>query len=152
MEFDVAERAVGDTKWSKKSLFRYAITNITSYTIGPMKIIFLIGVLMFLLAIAQGLEAVIRYFLGEAATGFTTVILLNLIIGSGTMISLSIIGYYIARIFDEVRLRPGYIVNGTTENTREVQIQGQNLPAIPAGGKSASVPVAGAQAPEEKAR
>ena len=107
---------------------------------------------MFLLAIAQGLEAVIRYFLGEAATGFTTVILLNLIIGSGTMISLSIIGYYIARIFDEVRLRPGYIVNGTTENTREVQIQGQALPAIPAGGESAPVPVAEAQAPEEKAR
>lgn len=145
VEFDVAERTVGDTKWSKKSLFRYAITNITSYTIGPMKIIFLIGVLMFLLAIAQGLEAVIRYFLGEAATGFTTVILLNLIIGSGTMISLSIIGYYIARIFDEVRLRPGYIVNGTTENTREVQIQGQSLPAIPAGGESASVPVAGGE-------
>ena len=61
------------------------------------------------------------------------------------MISLSIIGYYIARIFDEVRLRPGYIVNGTTENTREVQIQGQALPAIPAGGESASVPVAGGE-------
>jgi dolichol-phosphate mannosyltransferase len=54
----------------------------------------------------------VRYFSGHAVEGFTTVILLILLIGSVIMISLGIIGYYIARIYNEVKARPRYIISG----------------------------------------
>jgi polyisoprenyl-phosphate glycosyltransferase len=52
-------------------------------------------------------------FRGIAVSGFTTVILLLLIIGSALMISLGIIGTYIAKIFEEVKFRPRYIITET---------------------------------------
>jgi dolichol-phosphate mannosyltransferase len=53
----------------------------------------------------------VRYFTGHAVEGFTTVILLILIIGSIIMISLGIIGYYIAKIYEEVKGRPRYLIS-----------------------------------------
>lgn len=53
----------------------------------------------------------VRYFSGHAVQGFTTVILLVLIIGSVVMTSLGIMGYYIAKIYEEVKRRPVYIIS-----------------------------------------
>jgi dolichol-phosphate mannosyltransferase len=55
-----------------------------------------------------------------AVSGFTTVILLLLVIGSTLMISLGIIGTYIARIFDEVKGRPRYLISDTIDNERNI--------------------------------
>ena len=115
IEFDVQERTEGVSKWSKWSLVKYAINNITSYTMLPLHVILLLGVIMFILAIIFGVDSLVSYFAGRAQNGFTTVILLQLIIGSMTMIALGIIGYYVARIFDEGRQRPQYILAETTD-------------------------------------
>ena len=115
IEFDVQERTEGTSKWSKWNLVKYAINNITSYTMLPLHVILLLGVIMFVLAIIFGVDSLASYFAGRAQNGFTTVILLQLIIGSMTMIALGIIGYYVARIFDEVRQRPQYILAETTD-------------------------------------
>ena len=58
-----------------------------------------------------GIQTLYKKFAGQALSGFTTVILLQLIIGSCLMISLGIIGTYLARIYDEVKSRPRYIVS-----------------------------------------
>ena len=57
-------------------------------------------------------------FSGIAVTGFTTVIILLLIIGSTLMISLGIIGTYIARIYNEVKARPRYVIKETIESKK----------------------------------
>ena len=67
---------------------------------------------MFLASIALGIQSLYRYFSGTALEGFTTVILLQLMIGSVLMISLGIIGHYISRIYDEIKARPRYIIRG----------------------------------------
>ena len=113
--FDVQERIQGKSKWSRWSLIRYAVKNITSFTMLPLHLVLLLGTLMLIVAIIAGLEALYSYFSGTAQTGFTTVILLQLFIGSITVISLGVIGYYISRIFDEVRARPQYILDQTTD-------------------------------------
>ena len=59
---------------------------------------------------AQGVQAVRLWLEGLALPGFTTVILLQLLIGGLLMISLGIIGTYIARIYDEVKGRPRYVI------------------------------------------
>ena len=110
LPFKVAPRAGGESKWTFRSLCRLALNSITSYTAAPLFVVFWLGILMLVGAIVLGIETLIVYFLQHAADGFSTVILLLLFIGSAIMISQSIIGLYIARIYDEVKGRPRYIV------------------------------------------
>ena len=114
MEFTVAGRAAGKSKWSFSSLLRYAITNITSFTAVPLQIVTVLGLFMLVAFIVLGIQTLGRYLVGNAIEGFTTVILLLLIIGGSIMLSLGIIGHYIAKIYDEVKGRPQYIISETT--------------------------------------
>ena len=111
--FEVQEREVGQSKWSTLSLIKYAVNNITSFTTKPLHLVTGMGIIFLILAVIQGIEALVRYARGMALEGFTTVILIELIIGSVVMISLGIIGSYIAKIYDEVKGRHRYIVSGT---------------------------------------
>lgn len=111
VEFDVQEREEGESKWSAWSLVQYAITNIVSFSTVPMQLVTVAGGLTFLVAIIVGIQTLVKYFTGHAVEGFTTVILLILFIGSLIMISLGIIGYYLSKIYEEVKGRPRYIVS-----------------------------------------
>lgn len=117
VKYKVEERKAGKSKWSFSGLVKYAISNTTSFTTAPLKIVFVLGVVMIIFSIILGIETLVNFFLGIAADGFTTVILLILIIGGCIMLSLGIIGHYIARIYEEVKGRPRYIVSRTTDNT-----------------------------------
>lgn len=118
VKFDVAERNAGKSKWSFSGLVKYAVSNTTSFTTAPLKIVLILGILMLIFSAVLGIETLVNYFLGIAADGFTTVILLILIVGGCIMISLGIIGHYIARIYEEVKGRPRYIVSKTTDSDR----------------------------------
>ncbi len=111
VEFDVQEREAGESKWSTRKLISYAISNIVGYSTAPMQIVTGAGIVVFILAVVLGIQTLVKYFSGHAVEGFTTVILLILLIGSVIMISLGIIGYYIARIYEETKGRPKYIVS-----------------------------------------
>lgn len=108
--FEVQERTVGTSKWSPFSLVKYAIRNITSFSGAPMQFVTFMGWVMLLFSIILGIQSLYHYFTGTALEGFTTVILIQLIIGSLLMISLGIIGHYISRIYDEIKGRPRYII------------------------------------------
>lgn len=111
LPFEVQERTIGTSKWSVFSLFKYAIQNITAFSGAPMQFVTLMGWIMLFASVILGLQSLYRYFTGTALEGFTTVILLQLIIGSVLMISLGIIGHYISRIYDEIKARPRYIIS-----------------------------------------
>lgn len=109
--FNVSERKTGKSGWSFFKLLKLAIDAITSYSSVPLQVVTLIGVLFLLGSVVLGIQTLYKKFAGQALSGFTTVILLQLIIGSCLMISLGIIGTYLARIYDEVKSRPRYIVS-----------------------------------------
>lgn len=113
VEFDVQEREEGKSKWSAISLIKYALTNITSFSAAPMYLVTLAGVLTLIFCVIMGVQTLVNYFSGRAIEGFTTVILLVLFIGSIMMISLGIIGYYLSKIYEEVKQRPRYIISKT---------------------------------------
>lgn len=113
MPFKVAQRAGGETKWTFKSLIRLAVNSITSYTAAPLFLVFWLGLIMLIAGLVLGVQTLVTYFMGQAAGGFSTVILLQLFIGSAIMISLSIIGLYIAKIYEEVKGRPRYLIKET---------------------------------------
>ena len=110
VSYEVQERAAGESKWSFWSLLKYAVMNTTSFTTVPLQVVTFLGVFSIILAVIMGLQTLIRYFMGNSVEGFTTVILLVLMIGGFIMLSLGIIGHYLARIYEEVKGRPRYII------------------------------------------
>ena len=110
LEFDVPPRPHGRSRWSLLALVRLGVHAVTSFSAVPLQLVTVLGVLLLLLAVGLGLQALHLWFTGEAWPGFTTVILLQLITGGCLMVSLGIIGTYVARIYDEVKARPRYVV------------------------------------------
>lgn len=111
VEFDVREREAGESKWSTSSLIKYAITNIVAFSTVPMQFVTIAGAFVFFVCCILGAQTMYRYFAGQAVEGFTTVILLLLLLDSILMISLGIIGYYISKIYEEVKGRPKYVIS-----------------------------------------
>lgn len=115
IEFNVAPRNAGTTKWNFKKLAKFAINNITSFTNLPLQIVTGMGVLFLVFALIFGIQTLVNYFNGVSAEGFSTVILLILITGSFLMLGLGVIGYYMAKIYEEIKFRPRYIVSVDTK-------------------------------------
>lgn len=119
VSYCVRERAAGESKWSTKSLVKYAVNNIGSFSSAPLHIITVLGITMLIVSVILGVIALVQKITGQALGGFTTVILLLLFSSSIIMISLGIIGYYIARIYDELKGRPRYIIAETCGGKNE---------------------------------
>ena len=111
VEFEVQEREAGESKWSTRSLVKYAVNNISSFSTAPMQIVTILGSIMFVVSLILGIISLSQKISGQAVEGFTTVILLLLFSSSIIMISLGIIGFYIARIYEEIKGRPRYIIS-----------------------------------------
>lgn len=127
VEFHVQEREAGESKWSTYSLFKYALTNITSFSTAPMQIVTLTGVVFLVFSLILGVQSLYKNFMGQALEGFTTVILLLLIIGSILMLSLGIIGYYIAKIYEETQSRPRFIVSESANYDERLNRKGNSI-------------------------
>lgn len=119
VEFDVNERIEGTSKWSGIRLLKYAISNISAYSTAPMQIVTVLGFIMLIITAIFGVWALIDKISGRAIEGMTTVIIILIFIGSIMMISLGIIGYYVARIYEEIKGRPKYIVSSTCKSKKE---------------------------------
>ncbi len=110
VEYEVAERAGGSTKWSTFSLFKYAVKNLTSFTYTPLYIIGFLGGVVFLIGLALGIDAVVTYFTQSTVGGYPTLVVLIVLATGAIMLSLGIISVYIAKMFDELKDRPRFIV------------------------------------------
>lgn len=113
IEFQVQERVEGESKWSMWSLIMYALSNISSFSTAPMQLVTIMGVLMLIISVIIGAIALVQKYMGVALGGFTTVVVLQLFSSSIIMMSLGIIGFYIAKIYEEVKARPKFIVSET---------------------------------------
>ncbi|HHU06746.1 MAG TPA: glycosyltransferase [Clostridiaceae bacterium] len=122
--FDVGNREKGKSKWKISGLFRLSLNAITGFSARPLYLISFFGAFLLLVFFILGIQTLINYFAGNAASGFTTVILLQLLIGGATLISLGLIGIYIGRIFSEAKGRPRYIISDA------VNMSGVSSPSI----------------------
>lgn len=120
VKFEVQEREAGESKWSAWTLVKYAFTNIVAFTTLPLQFVTVGGVLCFLGSLVLIIYSLVQYFTGRAVEGYTTTIIVVLFIGSAMMLSLGIIGYYIAKIYEEVKRRPRYIVSKIIRGSEDV--------------------------------
>lgn len=119
IEFDVKERRAGTSKWSTMELVKYAVSNIFAYSTNPMQVVVVLGGIMLIASLIFGVWALVDKVTGHAIEGMTTVILIIIFIGSIMMISLGIIGYYVARIYEEVKGRPKYIIASSCKSKKD---------------------------------
>jgi glycosyltransferase involved in cell wall biosynthesis len=109
--FVVPERVSGKSGWSFLALLRLSVTGLTAFSNLPVRFASLIGVIFLFFAVGFGIYAIALKIAGVALSGFTTVILLQLVIGSGLFLALGVIGEYVGRTYEEVKNRPRYVVS-----------------------------------------
>lgn len=114
--FEVVPRSAGQSTWSVLKRVKLALVGITAFSSFPLHLVTFAGLAFMGLSVILGAETLYLKLAGHAVSGFATVILLELIIGSFLMISLGIIGEYLARIYEEVKGRPRYIVAESIES------------------------------------
>ncbi|HVD95993.1 MAG TPA: glycosyltransferase family 2 protein [Candidatus Limnocylindria bacterium] len=115
IQFEVVPRREGRSGWSYFKRWKLALIGITTFSSFPLHLVTFAGLIFLLFALGLGIQTLYLKLAGRALTGFATVILLELIIGSLLMISLGIIGEYLARIYEEVKGRPRYIITESIE-------------------------------------
>lgn len=104
-------RIAGTTKWNYKKLFNFAIDGITSFTTAPLRISSVLGMLISLIAFIFIIVIIVKTAIyGDPVAGYPSLMAVILFLGGVQLLSLGIIGEYIARIFNESKQRPLYFV------------------------------------------
>jgi glycosyltransferase involved in cell wall biosynthesis len=127
------ERLHGTSTFKAFKLFRFAVDGITAFTTLPLRMLSLCGIGLSVLSFGYGLFVVLKHlFFGDPVPGWTTLIAVILFFAGVQLVSVGVLGEYIARIFDEVKGRPVYLV-------RRRQGKGLDVPAHShAGGEASS--------------
>lgn len=116
--FTPPERRHSQSKWSLGHLVKLARQSLISFSVLPLRLITWLGVITFVFSVILAIQTLWNKFNGKALDGFTTVILIQLGIGSLLMISLGLIGEYLGRIFEEIKYRPLFVVSETVSADR----------------------------------
>jgi glycosyltransferase involved in cell wall biosynthesis len=115
VEVEIDHREGGGSRWTARSLFRLAVNGLTSFTSAPLHFVTLAGFGFAVFSVLLGAQTLVRWMRGGSVAGFPTVILLLLVMGTFILIGLGVIGEYLARIHEEVRGRPRYLVQDRSE-------------------------------------
>ncbi|EMC54791.1 glycosyltransferase family 2 protein [Streptococcus mutans] len=109
--YENRERVAGKTSWSFWTLLRYSMDGFINFSEAPLNLATWTGAISFLLSIISILFIIIRKLtVGGSVTGWASMVSIILLIGGLQLLSLGIIGKYIAKIFLETKKRPVYIV------------------------------------------
>lgn len=109
--FENTARAAGRSKWSLKSLFRYAVDGIFSFSTAPISLSGAVGVLLFILSLFLAFgTAVSTLIFGNEVNGWTTIVCLILFLNGMQMLFLSVLGEYVSKNYMESKGRPVYII------------------------------------------
>ncbi len=108
--FDVRDRAIGESRYTFRSLFSLALNGIISFSVVPLRVVGVLGLLMALFSFIFGIEVLIeKYILGTTIPGWTTIVLAILFIGGMQIFCIGIIGEYLGQTYKEVKARPRFI-------------------------------------------
>ncbi|EPZ41792.1 MULTISPECIES: glycosyltransferase family 2 protein [Alicyclobacillus] len=114
--YNRSPRFAGVSKYPFKKMLSFAFDGITSLSVTPIRLITVVGLLVFLVSIVVGCYALVRDLLGHAVTGWTSLMLSIWVIGGIQLMCLGLIGEYIAKIYKETKKRPKYHVETTLQD------------------------------------
>ena len=108
--FDCNERYAGESKYSSKKMFSFAIDGITSFSVRPLRIITLIGLVCLGISVAEMIYILVAYFQGHTIQGWASLLFSVWFLGGLLLFSIGVVGEYIGKIYKEVKRRPRYII------------------------------------------
>lgn len=134
--YENVERTVGSSKWSFKSLSRYAIDGITSFSVVPLRLLALAGGIISFAAFVYILVTLIQTLIcGIDVPGYVTTLCTVLFLGGLIELSIGVVGEYVAHIYMEAKNRPIYLLKESHINTSD-QPLGQNSHTNPTDGQT----------------
>ena len=111
LAYENVERSAGNTKWSFFSLFKYSIEGILAYSVVPLFISSILGLIFFVISVIALFGIVIRAMIfGDPVSGWPSMVSIMLLLGSMILLCLGIVGLYISKIYLETKKRQIYIV------------------------------------------
>jgi dolichol-phosphate mannosyltransferase len=110
VEFEVQPRKLGKTRWRPWQLAVYSIANIISFSSLPLRLVTWLGVVTVAVGMGLAVQTLYNFVRGAAVTGFTTVILLLILLSGVILTSLGMIALYVAKMYDEQKARPLFLV------------------------------------------
>lgn len=108
--YDRSERFAGESKYPLKKMISFALDGITSFSIKPIRLVSLIGILLFVMSVIATIYALISKFMGSTVSGWTSIMISVWFIGGIQLLGIGLIGEYIGKIYREVKHRPLYII------------------------------------------
>ena len=110
IEFENIERVAGETKWSFWKLFKYSLEGITAFSVLPLQIASVFGVLFSLIAFIMIIVIILRTILfGDPVSGWPSMVCIVMLIGGVQLLSIGILGQYVSKTYLETKHRPIYI-------------------------------------------
>jgi dolichol-phosphate mannosyltransferase len=112
IEYEMADRFAGETKFSPSRMVRLAFDGIFAFSVTPLRAISLLGLATTLFGVCFAIFWLVSHFLGRVeGSGWTSVVILILIFGGVQLLSLGIVSEYVGRIYQEVKRRPRYVID-----------------------------------------
>ena len=108
--YERAERFAGESKYPLKKMLAFAADGITSFSVKPIRLVFTVGVVIFLVSLVMLLFALISKILGYAHAGWTSLMGSIWLIGGIQLLGLGVVGEYIGKIYNETKRRPRFII------------------------------------------
>jgi dolichol-phosphate mannosyltransferase len=117
-------RAAGKTKYPFLKMLRLSVDALTSFSAAPLRMATLMGAAGLLAGFAYAVYAIyVRYRLGQAVPGWTSLVILNIFFSSLVLMCLGLVGEYVGRIFEEVKRRPIYLIRRKIDADMEAPVQ-----------------------------
>jgi glycosyltransferase involved in cell wall biosynthesis len=111
VDYEPAARAHGSSKWNLYALVGLSIEGLTSFSVAPLRLASMLGLLMALAALIFGVQILIEtFFFGESVPGYPSVVVGMMVLGGVQLIMIGIMGEYIGKILSELKARPVYFV------------------------------------------
>lgn len=108
--FDCNERFAGESKYTNSKMFNFAIDGITSFSVQPLRIITLIGLVCLGISVFEMVYILVAYFQGRTIQGWASLLFSVWFLGGLLLFSIGVVGEYIGKIYKEVKRRPSYII------------------------------------------
>ena len=113
--YDRGERFAGESKYPLRKMLAFAIDGITSFSVRPLRLISIVGLSFMLVALAVIVYGLVAWLCGRTIQGWTSLLVSLWFIGGAILVALGVLGEYVGKIYAEVKRRPRYFIEETTE-------------------------------------
>ena len=110
VEYERAKRFAGESKYPLKKMLSFAFDGITSFSVKPLRLILVLGAVIFALSLIMLLWTLIRWIAGATVSGWASLMCSIWMIGGIQLLALGVIGEYIGKVYSEAKARPRFII------------------------------------------